>query len=46
MRSVAQAAEDSASAINTKRVLDPYEAMAGTGGGAPATSGRRSSWKR
>ncbi len=32
---VAQAAEDSASMINTRRVLDRYEAMAGTGGIAP-----------
>ncbi|HEU4990254.1 MAG TPA: efflux RND transporter periplasmic adaptor subunit [Gemmatimonadaceae bacterium] len=32
---VAQAAEDSASMTNTKRVLDRYEAMAGTGGVAP-----------
>ncbi|MGH7689339.1 MAG: HlyD family secretion protein [Gemmatimonadaceae bacterium] len=32
---IAQAAEDSASMINTKRVLDRYEAMAGTGGIAP-----------
>jgi multidrug resistance efflux pump len=32
---VAQAAEDSASMINTKRVLDRYEAMAGSGGVAP-----------
>ena len=32
---IAQAAEDSASMVNTKRVLDRYEAMAGTGGVAP-----------
>ncbi|HET7631394.1 MAG TPA: efflux RND transporter periplasmic adaptor subunit [Gemmatimonadaceae bacterium] len=32
---IAQAAEDSASMLNTKRVLDRYEAMAGTGGIAP-----------
>lgn len=32
---VAQAAEDSASMVNTKRVLTRYEAMAGTGGVAP-----------
>ncbi len=32
---VAQASEDSASMVNTKRVLDRYEAMAGTGGIAP-----------
>ncbi len=32
---IAQAAEDSASMVNTKRVLDRYEAMAGSGGVAP-----------
>ena len=32
---IAQAAEDSASMVNTKRVLNRYEAMAGSGGIAP-----------